>query len=226
VQVFWGGAGISESAADGYLVQMRSELAWIRRALQAPYRGPTLRQCFRNEAPSAKSERLRKISKLWVHKQKVWFHMQAISHLSGAAKRVLGFALASCGWSIALLMFWFYRWPHEEPSKAEPFVPEPFSLSDLYTHGEWLVIWYSGIILVGGLLIAYCERRSYEELARQYERMRKIFEQGELEINDWLSRDKIQEAQDVLRVLGEEALTENARWLILRRSRPFELVIQ
>jgi hypothetical protein len=172
-------------------------MAWIRRALQTPYCGSTVWQCcFRNQAPSVQSQRLRNVAYLWVTKQKDWFRKQARSHHSDAATlRLGGFGLAFVAWVIAFLMFWL--------------------------RAEWLVIWCSGFILSGGLLIAYCERQSHEELARQYERMKKTFELGEQEINDWLSKDKIQEAQNVLRVVGEEALTENTRWLILRRSRPW-----
>jgi hypothetical protein len=101
-----------------------------------------------------------------------------------------------------------------------------FSWSDLVTQGEWLLIECSGLILCGGLLIAYCERSSYDELAKQYERMAKIFTQGEKEIARHLGNDELTKVQDVLADLGREAIMENAQWLILRRNRPFELLIQ
>jgi hypothetical protein len=33
------------------------------------------------------------------------------------------------------------------------------------------------------------------------------------------------QAQRLLRELGREALSENAQWLILRRTRPFDVVV-
>ena len=75
------------------------------------------------------------------------------------------------------------------------------------------------------MLVAYCERRSHEELAKQYERMATIFMQGETELGTALNKEDIEGAQKVLLELGQEAILENAQWLVLRRNRPFELLI-
>ena len=91
-----------------------------------------------------------------------------------------------------------------------------------------LLILSGTLVLSGGLLVAYCERRSHDELAKQYERMTKIFTQGEAEIRKHLDAENLDlpKVQDVLTALGREAIMENAQWLILRRNRPFELPIQ
>lgn len=91
---------------------------------------------------------------------------------------------------------------------------------------KWPLIVIGTLVLAGGLLIAYCERRSHEELAKQYERMAKVFSQGEQEIDDLLLANNTEAIQDVMRALGREAIMENAQWLILRRNRPVELLIQ
>ena len=89
----------------------------------------------------------------------------------------------------------------------------------------WWLIGSGGLVLLGGLLLAYCERCSHEELAKQYKRTTAVFAQGQKEIEDHLAAGDTGKAQEVLRSLGREAIMENAQWLILRRNRPFELVI-
>jgi hypothetical protein len=73
--------------------------------------------------------------------------------------------------------------------------------------------------------VAYCERCSDEELAKQYERMKAVSMQGATEVKDHLDKKDTQAAQKVIRALGDEAITEHVQWLILRRNRPFELLI-
>ena len=57
-----------------------------------------------------------------------------------------------------------------------------------------------------------------------------VFDRGLTEIDDYLADAQgkppnVRAAQAVIEQLGREALTEHAHWLILRRSRQFELLV-
>jgi hypothetical protein len=79
------------------------------------------------------------------------------------------------------------------------------------------------MVVLGGLLIAYCERRAFENLAQQYERMMLLFDNACYELEASLAANDILAAQRVCVALGREAVAEHANWLILRRARPMEL---
>jgi hypothetical protein len=81
------------------------------------------------------------------------------------------------------------------------------------------------LVVAGGLAISFGERRLYEELARQYARTHALFRTADTEIQRLLAQKDIQAAQRLFFELGREALTENANWLVLRRSRPVEMVV-
>jgi hypothetical protein len=101
--------------------------------------------------------------------------------------------------------------------------------------------------ILGGLLIAVCEKRAHEELARQYDRMYVVFRSGARELEIVLDPKKrellktgsstaagppaaippdevdFDHACRIVEELGRESLQENAQWLVLRRSKPLEL---
>lgn len=81
------------------------------------------------------------------------------------------------------------------------------------------------LVVAGGSVITYGERRTYEELARQYNRMQVLFDHGVDALQVCLDCNDIAAAQQVLIAMGREALTENASWLILRRARPVDLPV-
>jgi len=127
---------------------------------------------------------------------------------------------------------------HADDAKAPAAVKH--EVHDLgHPNPYWIL--FSGLLVIGGgLSIAYCEKRTHEELAHQYERMHLLFENGNHELHARLSAleelvatnakpDEVvhaaRMAQNVLQALGKEAVVEHAVWLILRRARPLELHI-
>jgi hypothetical protein len=255
VQVFWCASGIPDPVADSYLGQMRSEMAWSRRALQSASTSANLwRENFNIQALQSQLEQLGIVTETWVISQRDYFEKRFHHHhLHASRLRNLGFWAAVAGWSIGflLLCFGLYFSLHksdagpESSAKTPPseqHAPTQFndlagnkidrrqtdsllsSLNGKYP-SKWWLITSGALVLFGGLLIAYCERCSHEELAKQYKRMAAIFAQGKRELQSHLKAHDIGAAQSVLKVLGQEALMENAQWLILRRNRPFELLI-
>ncbi len=95
----------------------------------------------------------------------------------------------------------------------------------------WIIL--IGAALVGGaIMIAWGEKLSLAEHARQYESMGHLFENACARANELLDQwkpngatgaiDAESELQGLLADLGKEALDENAAWLLLHRSRPLE----
>jgi hypothetical protein len=114
-------------------------------------------------------------------------------------------------------------------------------LSKLNTTGPDLValeMTAGGVLLLGGAMcMAWAEKRLHSEFAYQYNTMAGLFHavdgrlQKELQDLDALIhraadpaevRKKIEHIQALLKELGQEALDENAEWLLLHRARPLE----
>src|SRR5262249_36880556 len=66
--------------------------------------------------------------------------------------------------------------PGQVSSGAELVVRAP--LSPAYPRNDILIL-ASSLVIAGGLIIAYGERRSYKQLANQYERMAELFLDGD-----------------------------------------------
>ena len=225
VRKAWAQAGLADSVADSYLGQLRNEMSWIHRALThvCPPPARWVEQ-FKDLSTRQRYGRLRSVLDRWVKDQLHHYHKnQKQEHFYAAVFRLTGITLAVAGWLLILVTIlpgWLSSsHPATEPESAHHATgvstqhPEP-----------WMLI-ATGLLAVGaGLCVAFCERRSHEELSKQYERMGVVFEDGLRELKRQLARpDFVDGAQAVIRKLGHEAITEHAQWLILRRARPLEL---
>jgi hypothetical protein len=245
VRIYWGLARIGTSVADSYLSQVRSEISWTRRAVQCASPPPAYWRRFFQEKPRLEQvAQLRLVARQWVDRQANYFLTKfQDNHRAAARFRRVGFALAFSGWLLAALLI--IATAISGASRRHASVPlEGTAFKELTTKTDvesrattqaipwdaarpspWLLIGSGVLILAGAILIAYCERRSHEELARQYERAWVAFTRGAAELQDHLNVGDVEAAQRVLESLGHEAIAEHAQWLILRRNRPFELVI-
>lgn len=110
----------------------------------------------------------------------------------------------------------------------------------------WSVLFAGIFLLIGGMSVAYAEKQLYSEHSYQYNAMGSFYRaalrriEGHLHEVEQLcdqvqadgSRDelngkmdlRIRAIQDVLQAVGEQALDENAEWLMLHRARPLEPV--
>ena len=212
VRFYWGLAGIGRSVADTYLGQLRSEMAWIRRALQNSRPEPGFwRKIFNERAHNGQLNCLRIVKENWVKEQLKFYEKKTNENRKFAATwRYLGIVLAILGWllALALCLGWIV------PCVFNPHHPKP-----------WILVLSGMLVVTGGLFIVYSERRSFKELSKQYERLAIVFSRGDKEMETHLNNRNVAGAQDVIEELGREALAEHAQWLILRRARPFELHI-
>jgi hypothetical protein len=109
-----------------------------------------------------------------------------------------------------------------EPSKSSPERLTPERLTPVHPP-VWLLIGSSLLVIVGGLIVGYCERGAHEELSKQFEQMLIVFQNGDHELETHLDEGDVPHARKVIEELGREAILEHAQWLILRRTRSLEL---
>ena len=243
VRIWWAFAGLEESVADNYLAQLRSEMAWARRALFSLAPPPVFwRRQFEEQPISEQIRHLRVVCECWVQKQREFYiNKRRTHHSTTVTLRRWGLGLALTGWLLgfALLVFLLFSPKIHAGLVGGTATAMGESNAGEFANGKHLskqkilhaALALSGVLIVaGGFLVAYRERQAYEELANQYDRMAAVFAADLKGIDTALAmktsnQAQIAEIQEILKHLGQEAMTEHAQWLILRRSRLFELMV-
>jgi hypothetical protein len=222
VRRIWSMSGVGKSVADSYMSQLRGEVSWIRQALLHTCPPPTTWvDQFDRLDEQQQIALLRRVREEWITKpssgQIPQFETgQKEMHAAAARWRKIGIRLATLSWVAlaAILVIGF------SPRLRE--LLKPIGLASDHP-GNYFLIATGFLIIVGGLFIAYCERRSYEDLAKQYERMLIVFRYGDRELGERLDASDVTGARRVFEALGREAIVEHSQWLLLRRSRPIEV---
>ena len=91
--------------------------------------------------------------------------------------------------------------------------------------------WGQGLLLVAaalapvtaGLIHTHAENQALAEHIKQYARMGAIFNTTQQQVERCLGADDAEGARERLRALGQEALNENADWVLLHRERMLEV---
>ena len=224
VRRVWSMAGIGKSVADSYVSQLRGEISWVRQALLHVCPPPRVweKQFDRLDSEGCKEKRLRLLEKVreeWIKGQIVQFHdAQHGAHRNAKSYRNWGVGLAVVGW-VALAAIWLIPLFTVMPEWFERYVGTPSAPNAYY------ITVSSALVIAGGLCIAYSERCAFEDLAKQYERMKIVFRNGDREFRVRFDNQDIEGARNVITKLGEEAIIEHSQWLILRRARPLEVHI-
>jgi hypothetical protein len=248
----WAVAGIGASVADSYLSQMRGEMTWARQALRnvcPPARVWSDR--FDRLTPEQQRTRLEALRTDWVMDQ-IDHMRKSHHEEEFRARwlRRVGILLAVLGWlwipvcllinhsvtvgggpdmqtvsaSVTVRQIEIAAVPPggQPASGAHSRHGEPRLPAGIHRPMHWWLVASGLLVIAGGLCIAFRQHRAHEELAKQYERMHLVFENGQIELERRLRAGDIRGSQAVLKALGQEAITENAQWLILRRARPVE----
>jgi hypothetical protein len=190
--------------ANAYPIKQPSELAWVRICLR------TLELLDRAEGVA--DERVLDpvchgiVRRCWVHGQYMFFRRRGFRHNAVAE------ALET--WSIILLM-------------STAFLLAPLVV--VVASGEVGKTAFFGVDLVIGLLpglaatlTAYSERLALKAQARQYDRMRVLFERAYELLPERLDGATGSLVRAVYRELGIEAMRENAEWVAVYRQRPIQ----
>ncbi len=214
VRYFWALAGLTKSVAGNYLGHLEGEMSWARRSLYAVAPPPPRWKTIFDSRPDADQIAcLEAVAECWVSGQRRYYHREhRRAHRRSVVLRLIGLFLALSGWGLSVWLV-LGSWM--------------FHLGPEARHPEHLILIVSSLLVIGGgLMIAYCERRNFDALARQYGSMQTVFERGERELAALLKAGNWDEAREVIGALGNEALVEHVHWLVLHRVHPFEMIIE
>ena len=214
VQFFWSLAGVGEAAADHYLRDHRTELDWIRFAL----RSISIYETRTNARGQDEVHRMVLALNHWVGHQASWYAakskqqqtiLKRLDHISGRFLFAVWFV--SMLIPISLLtrhpgLAGWQKWASEEP------------------HHGLLLLLIPLPSVAFGLFRVWVEQAGYDVQARKYHHMAQVFRRAADRLKEYLKQSKIEEARDILRRLGVDALEENGDWLILHREHPLRVV--
>ncbi len=157
--------------------------------------------------------------RFWVADQKDWFKRKELEHLKRSKfwKNVSRLAIgASFVTAIVLAALTVIPGGNNQ------------TLWDAWVKGDVSGdLWQAALgFFAGGGVAArgFLNRRAHLELAKQYASQRLIFENASRMLDKIKGKSKPEwTATTILEKLGEEALQEQAEWLWLRHTRPFEV---
>jgi hypothetical protein len=188
--------------ANAYPVQQPSELAWVKMCLRTLERldRPQLRALQRIDPIGHAIA-----SRFWVHGQFAWYRRQGLRHNEWAESNEAHSTVL-----LGLSVFFF--------------VPILLYLLLFQPEPHWLpqaIIVFIGLLPgIAAALTGYSERLAFKAQARQYDRMRMLFERACNLLPQKIDDETMPLAHALYRELGMEAMKENAEWVAIYRQRP------
>ncbi|MGO9547727.1 MAG: hypothetical protein ACLPPF_23440 [Rhodomicrobium sp.] len=216
---FWRNAGVASPVWLAYLTRQTGVVQWLRQAVRTMEFCQDCQLPVQQEEAPDRSDGVRLAKVYWVDGQKIWFRGKEVEH----ARRFRfwrGIFYAAIGGSFitAIILAALTVMPNETGGKLWYDVVKP----DVYGN-----LWEAalGLFAAGGLAArGFLTRRAHLELMKQYASQRLIFETASGILETIESERKPEwTAGEVLEKLGEEALQEQAEWVWLRHTRPFEV---
>ena len=192
---------------DHYLTRYRTELDWIGIALR---NWDLLRQGLADTPQDPQPEpagpgRLADVLTQWVQGQRDYFLRSARKEDAKRAR-----SEGAVGWFLRL--------------GVALIVVSMFLLSYLGPWGQGLLLVAAALAPVtAGLIHTHAENQALAEHIKQYARMGAIFNTTHQQIERCLGAGDAEGARERLRALGQEALNENADWVLLHRERMLEV---
>jgi hypothetical protein len=198
--------------AQHYPIQQPTELAWVKICLR------TLEPLDRTQGRGGERIDLTGhdlAQRFWLRGQLAYFRRQGLRHNEWAEANE-----TRAGLLIILSAFMFV------PALIAIFLLE----IDLRLDLNWVELSLQQAIIlalglmpgVGAALTGYTERLAYKAQARQYDRMRMLFERACELLPETIDAETSGLAHRLYRRLGEEAMQENAEWVAIYRQRPIQ----
>ena len=217
VQFFWRLAGLSDSVANHYLRKQKSELDWIRNSMRTANLLCEVNNSANDKEQSPHSfgdirdDCYRLLLKHWVDPQRKYFTTATRrDHDKRETNERWVHVCLLLGIGVATLLLimqlasWFLHSPHLEPELLQ---------------SSFIVI-MSLLLVLAALRESYADKMAFAEQVKQYQRMSRLYEIAFQRLQAFLEQGKPQDAERVIRELGEEALAENGDWVLLHRTRP------
>ena len=215
---FWRAAGVKRSVWIAFLSRQSGIVHWIRHAVRAI---EFCQDCLLSKNTWDESTVAGRsiVKKAWVDNQKAWFakkesyHLQRSTFWNRITRLALGVSFAT---AIVLAALTVLPASHNRSLWAAWVKPEQFG--DYWQAA--LGLFAAGAVVARGFLL----RNAHLELAKQYASQRLLFENASRILGMIASEPKPEWTEKVvLERLGQEALQEQAEWLWLRHTRPFEM---
>lgn len=226
IQIFWHLAGLHEPVAKHYLRKQRSELDWIRDAV-GNWNIPT-------DADHGHSD-YSLVLRHWVDDQRRYFQKNSVRDQERLEKneRRVRIALTATSILTALLVVVTFGEEkiahliagmiggHGDGEAAE----HALHIAEMIVQGIHTTLMSFVVITPGfaATLDGFGEKLAFAEQAKQYQRMRELFEVAAVRLTESLEQGNHEQASTVIRELGEEALAENGDWVMMHREREVEV---
>ena len=218
IMFFWRLAGIRRPVWLAYLSRHSGVVHWIRHSIRSlEFCQDCLLPPPAGRTADQKAACLSAVQTHWIDDQIKWFinaedkHQRHYERWILVARLAIGASFLIAGILAALAIYYgegsFLRWGGPMQSLSEP-----------------LQIVLGTLAAAGLAARGFLTRRADHELTKHYASQRQIFEIAR-EMLDKFNKGTQSEwtAEQILEPLGKEALQEQAEWLWLRHSRPFEV---
>jgi hypothetical protein len=205
VAIFWRLVGVmATEVSDAYPIKQPSELAWVKTCLRmVELLDLSLK---RSEPDMLDANNYQWARALWVGGQFTYFNNQAQRH-HGVAENRESLSLALMAFAIAL---------------AGGLSVLSFLLRLDHLNWSYCVAVFAIGVLPGmaALWAGYTEQLGLKAQARQYDRMRSLFERAYELLPERFSNSTVASAHKIYEELGKEAMNEHAEWVAIYRQRP------
>lgn len=220
VQFFWKIAGLNNDVTEHYHRKYKAEMAWMLQAIKNISMKANME--IRNNPVIDNTIRLGMVKDHWIDDQKGYFDRSTSERLEIAdaqGRFTLRFFIIAM-----FLVFGIFavkgiilgqQWSLENILNME-------DVKDWQIYPILLVL-IDTFIAMGAARAMYVEKKGFTEEAKQFQRMKDLFQKGSNVMIESLKKDDLKGAERLVIELGKEALTENGDWLILRRSKPMEV---
>lgn len=219
VQFFWKLAGLRENVTDHYHRKYKAEMNWIFYAIRNISIKANV-EVLKHPASGIK-EKLETVKTHWIEDQEKYYVKNAVKRTTlaeDAEKFTTRFFVIAMVFVLGL--FAMKTIILLQQGSLENIV-DMNDIKNWTLYSVFLVL-IDTFIATGAARAVYVEKKGFNEEAKQFQRMKDLFQKGNNVMIECLKKDDLKGAEKLVIELGKEALTENGDWLILRRSKPME----
>jgi len=205
IQFFWNMSNLNEPVSKYILRVYKSELGWIKHILNSAY-------VFTYENNTIENlNNLMKVKTHWIENQKEYF-LRKVNDYENQKKM---FDIISYVFLFIAIIVLFAI----------------FIVNQINSEHAWLkglIIFDTVVFGVFGLTKGYYEKRGYDQISNQHVLMQTIYKTADEQINAIMKSDlpseiKYKKIQELLLIIGEEALNENGYWYTIFKDKEPEI---
>ncbi len=213
VQAFLKLGGVDEEVFEYYARKYESALGWILCALKN-----VSVQSVNTLAGKADKDRLALVYGRWIRAQQNYYTKQYYKTMKFLKKQkrlvIILFSLSMVFVALMYILQAIYG------------SPDIFSASGLSISDKSICLFMIDTLLAGGAIITgYIEKRQYNSQNAQYIRMIRIYNCGTEKYMQAVNNRDYKTAENLIKEIGIEALSENADWLLYNISSTMDLPI-